>query len=78
MKSIKTYYRLLNKDEKMTFVKVAGCSQRYLEIHLFAPNGPRKNPRKGMMENLAKATKGELTFMDVMVFFYESPKEEVK
>lgn len=75
MKDIKVYYRNLNKDEKGQFVKNAKCSKEYLEIHLFAPDGPRKTPRKGTMENLAKATNGEISFRDVMAFFYEPAME---
>ncbi len=76
MKNIKAYYRNLNKDEKAGFVNTANCSKEYLEIHLFAPDGPRKMPRVGTMHNLADATKGEVPFEDVIAYFFEPEKRK--
>jgi hypothetical protein len=73
------FYRQLNREERIAFAKRATTSPDYIEIHLLRPLNPRakitkrKTPTKQTMEKLAKASRGKVTYVEVMNYFYLPP-----
>lgn len=62
----KTYYRSLNREQRARFAEVAETSVEYIEIHLISR---RKVPKKDLMQRLAQASDGKLSYLDLVEFF---------
>lgn len=61
-----TYYRALKGNDRNRYADRAGTSRAYIESHLL----PRKKiPRSGLMERLAAASGGDVSYRDVVLYF---------
>lgn len=60
------FYRQLSRDERKEFADRAATSPEYIEIHLLPR---RKTPRKATMLALAEASKGGVSYEDVVKYF---------
>lgn len=69
----KTYYRSLKQPEREAFAKRASTTVGYIENHLIHA---RKQPRKKLMESLAEASQGEVSYQEVVKHFFGESAEE--
>lgn len=70
--NFKTYYRGLEQPEREAFAKRANTSADYINIHLISRN---KIPRKKLMESLADASNGCVSYAEVVDYFYSAEPE---
>ncbi len=67
---IKDYYRGLAASDKVEYCNRANISKAYLEIHLLCGADRRKQPRKETMASLANASEGQVSYPEVVGYFY--------
>ena len=67
---LKNYYRGLSASEKREYCQRADVSKAYLEIHLLCGPGRRRTPRKETMASLAAASQGQVSYPEVVGYFY--------
>jgi len=64
----KLYYRQLDREQRKAFANRAQTSTRYIENHLMFR---RRIPRPDMLERLAAASQGKVSYGDLVTFFYQ-------
>ena len=67
--NFKTYFRNLAREDREAYAVKAGTSANYIDNHLVSKN---KIPRKKLMESLAAASNGKLSYSDIVDYFYKS------
>ena len=67
----KTYFFSLPDAERTEFANAANTTSEYIRIHLVTKN---KIPRKQLIQDLADASKGNLTTASLLDFFYSDLK----
>jgi hypothetical protein len=61
----------LTPAQRQSYAKRAGTSREYLRIWLIPPySDPRKIPKKALLKALADATRGRVTYTQVLDHFY--------
>lgn len=68
---LKAYYYSLTPSEREQYAERAGTTAEYIRIHLVPRNrAPQKLPKKELMQGLADASQGRVSFQEVLAHFY--------
>lgn len=63
----KAYFLNLDQVERERYAKRAGTSAAYIQQHLLHR---RKTPRRETLQRLAQASKGQVSYDDLIRFFF--------
>jgi hypothetical protein len=70
-KNFRSFYLDKSKEQRAVYAKEAGTTTNYIETHLVTGY---KIPRKKLVAGLVGASKGQITVMNLINFFYEVRK----
>jgi hypothetical protein len=67
--TLRDYYRSLNDNQRKQYAERAGTSKKYCDSHLMRTR-PSRIPKRDLMQGLANASNGAVSFSDVVDYFY--------
>ncbi len=76
-KDFRHYYLALNDEQRQSFADSTLTTKRYIDSKLLNKNrSKRPGARRGLMRSLAEATNGELSYADMVDYFYGENEEQ--